>query len=215
MQCEFKPVGRWGHVIAMGMLTAVLAMLEPAHAGVIDSSHDKLRVSSAMPTKPSALLNHFLSSESKLNWREPGGSDSAYSSSQIIWPPIDQPLDLRGGYRKKGQAIVSPAIQATNSDPISSPQALSRDDCEAAAAFILAGARARDRGISAQSFMGQLRADLLKLAAEPPATRWFLHTQTEAELLLSAAARIYHEPRAASWHFTNFVQLCDEHRTSR
>ncbi|MFK7965813.1 MAG: hypothetical protein AB8C46_17765 [Burkholderiaceae bacterium] len=145
-----------------------------------------------------------------MNWRQASTNKKAADNQLIIWPPIDQPLDLRGGYKRWHQPSRKPAGNSRANTPI-----LSQADCEAAGAFIMAGARARDNGVSAAQFLGQLRSDMLRLAAEPPTKRWFLHSQLEARLLMRAANRLYSEPRAAAWHFKDFIESCDAHRASR
>lgn len=206
MLCQFKSGGRWRYAMAIG---AIFAAVAPARALVIESSSGHPAALSATSPRPSEILNRLLMSTQTLNWHE-GSDQSVEGDNQIIWPPIDQPLDLRGGYKRPPQSVSTPEVEPSAPTPT-----LSKADCEAAAAFILAGARARDQGVSSERFMGQLRADLLRLGAEPPGTRWFLHSKMEAQLLLSAATRIYREPRAAAWHFTNFVKSCDAHRASR
>ena len=135
----------------------------------------------------------------------------------IIWPPLDQPLDLRGGYRQQHRVSQTRAGQAKTGGQAPSqptrPQ-LSESDCVSAGAFILAGAQARDRGVTALAFMSRLRADLLKLGAEPPETRWFLHSEREARLLHSAARDIFARPQPPASHRRQFMARCDAIRTS-
>lgn len=210
MLCQLISGDRWRHAVAIGAMFAIVA---PAQALVIESGSSQSTALNAASPKPSEILDHLLRGRHSLNWREKS-AQSAKPDDQIIWPPIDQPLDLRGGYKRPPQPVSTPEVETPTPTPASTPT-LSKADCEAAAAFILAGARARDQGVTVGRFMGQLRADLLRLAAEPPDTRWFLHSKLEAQLLLSAATRIYHEPRAATWHFSEFVRSCDAHRASR
>ena len=188
----------------------LLAIALPAKGTTVPSSHGKLVNEQVTSNSPSALLDQLLRSRRPLNWRQAPKSEPVSNNQQIIWPPIDQPLDLRGGYKRPHQSGREPVGNSSASTPT-----LSQSDCEAAGAFIMAGARARDNGVSAAQFLGQLRSDLLKLAAEPPARRWFLHSQLEARLLLRAANRLYSDPRAATWHFKDFMESCDAHRASR
>ncbi|MGH1360366.1 MAG: hypothetical protein ACRBC3_16530 [Burkholderiaceae bacterium] len=136
-------------------------------------------------------------------------ADKSDSNAQIIWPPLDQPIDFRGAYRDRLATARSVPSRAA-----AKPGELSDTDCAAAGAFILAGARARDRGVSAKSFMTRLRADLLKLGAEPPDTRWFLHTEAEASLLHSAARDIFSRPTAPATHYREFLAQCEAGRRS-
>ena len=206
-QYNFRGTSRCALVLGI-----MVAMTTPALALVIGSTQNQAAATSTAPARPTDLLNGLVSGKRPLNWRN-GSDRTATQGDQVIWPPIDQPLNLRGGYKHRREPLAPSEVKSTMPSPTSTPT-LSKDDCEAAAAFILASARARDQGVSAERFMTQLRADLLKLGAEPPDTRWFLHSKMEAQLLLSAATRIHREPRAAAWHFTNFVESCDALRAS-
>ena len=62
--------------------------------------------------------------------------------------------------------------------------------------------------------MTRLQADMLALASQPPAQRWFLHGPGEALLLYRAATDIYRRPVDASSHQRDFMRHCENLRLS-
>lgn len=139
-------------------------------------------------------------------------------SAPIIWPLPDKLPDQSSDKPgiQQNLALLNPSANKLKNlnKTVPARRRLSAADCQAAGAFIQAGAQARDKGVSSKRFLSQLRLDLMVLARESPNRRWFLHSPLQAKLLHTAAREIYASPHAPAWHRNRFITACDTLRAS-
>jgi hypothetical protein len=81
-------------------------------------------------------------------------------------------------------------------------------ECREGADFIRNAAFARENGMSKESFVARLDADLQFLLAVPEELRWFAHGESEAEFLREAVERVYDAPVAPMEHGVQFAKAC-------
>ena len=87
---------------------------------------------------------------------------------------------------------------------------LSAVECREGSEFIEHAAMSRDYGLSRDDFLRRMQEDLQAIQAFPPALRWFVQDAADEELLVSAAQRVFDEPRAPLDHRSEFLQACSE-----
>ena len=87
---------------------------------------------------------------------------------------------------------------------------LSAVECREGGEFIEHAAMSRDYGLSRDDFLRRMQEDLQAIQAFPPALRWFVQDAADEELLVSAAQRVFDEPRAPEDHRSEFLQACSE-----
>jgi hypothetical protein len=87
---------------------------------------------------------------------------------------------------------------------------LSAVECREGSEFIEHAAMSRDYGLSRDDFLRRMQEDLQAIQAFPPALRWFVQDAADEELLVSAAQRVFDEPRAPEHHRSDFLQACSE-----
>jgi len=87
---------------------------------------------------------------------------------------------------------------------------LSAVECREGSEFIEHAAMSRDYGLSRDDFLRRMQEDLQAIQAFPPALRWFVQDAADEELLVSAAQRVFDEPRAPEDHRSEFLQACSE-----
>ena len=87
---------------------------------------------------------------------------------------------------------------------------LSAVECREGSEFIEHAAMSRDYGLSRDDSLRRMQEDLQAIQAFPPALRWFVQDAADEELLVSAAQRVFDEPRAPLDHRSEFLQACSE-----
>lgn len=109
----------------------------------------------------------------------------------------------------KWAAVIATGITLTLSFPeAGSAHLVSRAECVEGSQFIMDGARARDNGVSRETYIGQLLGDIETIKAFPVALRWFVQDDEDAALLVSAAKEVYDDPAPPEQHRRAFLSRC-------
>lgn len=85
---------------------------------------------------------------------------------------------------------------------------LSIEECSEGSDYIRNAALSRDGGISEAKFFEVFDHDLVLLMAIPPALRWFVQDDDDAEFLRAALLDVYHSPKLPQLHAENFAAAC-------
>ena len=89
-----------------------------------------------------------------------------------------------------------------------SAHALSTRECSEGADYIRNAALSRDGGMSEIAFMEVFDNDLVMLMAIPPALRWFVQDDEDAEFLRSALHEVFRKPHDPDTHAETFAEVC-------
>src|SRR5271167_3400622 len=81
-------------------------------------------------------------------------------------------------------------------------------ECFEASDFIANAARARDAGMSAESFLGRMEEDFEVIQNFPSDLRWFVHDPDDEAFLLASAREVFARPEAPDGHRRIFLQAC-------
>lgn len=81
-------------------------------------------------------------------------------------------------------------------------------ECVEAGEFIMHAAMSRDAGTTREEFVGKMREDLFVILAYPPELRWFVQDESDEELLVTHAERVFDEPVTPESHESAFLQAC-------
>jgi len=82
------------------------------------------------------------------------------------------------------------------------------NECFEASDFIRNAALARDAGMGADAFLGQMEDDFAAIRAFPTEMRWFAHDEDDAGFLLAQARAVFERPAGADVHRANFLRAC-------
>ena len=81
-------------------------------------------------------------------------------------------------------------------------------DCVEASTFIEDAARSRDNGITSEVFLAHFDDDLELIKSLPPASRWFVQDDDDAELLRSAVVEVFNARRQPDEEGRAFLNRC-------
>ena len=81
-------------------------------------------------------------------------------------------------------------------------------ECFEASDFIANAARARDAGMSADSFLGRMKEDFEVIQSFPSDLRWFVHDPDDEAFLLASAREVFAHPKTPASHRQLFLQSC-------
>jgi hypothetical protein len=88
------------------------------------------------------------------------------------------------------------------------PHDTSLEECLEGSDFIRNAALSRDNGMARGEFIDRMHADIEMIQAFPKELRWFVQDDSDADLLVGHAQRVFDEPRAPESHQAEFLQAC-------
>lgn len=81
-------------------------------------------------------------------------------------------------------------------------------ECREAGEFIRNAALARDNGLKRDTFMDQLRGDLIAIRSHPPAMRWFAQDSDDEAFLVAVVEKVFDEPAGSTEHESYMLRMC-------
>jgi hypothetical protein len=105
-----------------------------------------------------------------------------------------QPAILAGG-------LILAALPAWSHDT-------SLNECLEGSDFIRNAALSRDNGMARGEFIDRMHADIQLIQAFPKELRWFVQDDSDAELLVGHAQKVFDDPGTPESHQAEFLQAC-------
>jgi hypothetical protein len=84
----------------------------------------------------------------------------------------------------------------------------SLNECLEGSDFIRNAALSRDNGVSRGEFIDRMHADIELIQAFPKELRWFVQDDSDADLLVGHAQKVFDDPRPPESHQAEFLQAC-------
>jgi hypothetical protein len=81
-------------------------------------------------------------------------------------------------------------------------------ECREGGEFIGNAARSRDAGMARDAFMARLTGDLVTIRAFPRELRWFARDESDEQLLIEFAGRVFDRPAEPAQHEVEFLRAC-------
>jgi len=81
-------------------------------------------------------------------------------------------------------------------------------ECREAGEFIRNAALSRDNGLPRETFMDQLRGDLVAIRSHPPDLRWFAQDADDEAFLVAAVEKVFDVPAKSTEHESDTLRSC-------
>ena len=81
-------------------------------------------------------------------------------------------------------------------------------ECREAGEFIRNAALSRDNGLPRETFLDQLRGDLMLIRSHPPAMRWFAQDADDEAFLVAAVEKVFDAPAKSTEHESEMLRQC-------
>ena len=81
-------------------------------------------------------------------------------------------------------------------------------ECREAGEFIRNAALSRDNGLNRETFMDQLKGDLMAIRSHPPAMRWFAQDPDDEAFLVEAVEKVFDAPLKSTEHESDTLRMC-------
>lgn len=81
-------------------------------------------------------------------------------------------------------------------------------ECREAGEFIRNAALSRDNGLPRETFLDQLRGDLVAIRSHPPAMRWFAQDPDDEAFLVAAVEKVFDAPARSTEHESETLRQC-------
>jgi len=110
------------------------------------------------------------------------------------------------GYARLLMAVLAAACVSASTPALASPHTVA--ECREGGEFIRNAARSRDNGMTRDAFMYQLEVDLRAIQAFVPELRWFARDESDEQMLLKHAGRVFDRPLDPLQHEYQFLNAC-------
>ena len=110
------------------------------------------------------------------------------------------------GHARLLMAVAAAACIDASTPALASPHSVA--ECREGGEFIRNAARSRDNGMTREAFMYQLEFDLRAIQAFVPELRWFARDESDEQMLLRHAGRVFDRPLDPLQHENQFLNAC-------